>query len=40
MLRTDSWTDDKGHTFKEVVDFRPFELEVESVGGEVGGVFK
>ena len=35
MLRTDSWTDDKGHTFKEVVDFRPFELEVKVSEGKL-----
>lgn len=35
ILRTDSWTDDKGHTFKEVVDFRPFELEVKASEGKL-----
>jgi hypothetical protein len=35
ILRTDSWTDDKGHTFKEKVDFRPFDLEVKVSEGKL-----
>jgi len=35
MLRTDSWTDDKGHTFKEEVDFRAFDLEVKVSEGKM-----
>ena len=35
ILRTDSWTDDKGHTFDEKVDFRPFDLEVKVSEGKL-----
>ena len=35
ILRTDSWTDDKGHTFEEKVDFRPFDLEVKVSEGKL-----
>jgi len=35
ILKTDSWTDDKGHTFKEKVDFRTFELEVKVSEGKL-----
>ncbi len=35
MLRTDSWTDDKGHNFEEKVDFRTFELEVKVSEGKL-----
>ena len=35
MLRTDSWTDDDGHTFKEEVGFRPFTLEVKVSEGKL-----
>lgn len=35
MLRTDSWTDDEGYTFKEEVGFRPFTLEVKVSEGKL-----
>lgn len=35
ILRTDSWTDDKGHTFEQEVGFRPFNLEVDVSEGKM-----
>jgi len=35
ILKTDSWTDDKGHTFEEEVGFKPFELEVKVSEGKL-----
>jgi hypothetical protein len=35
ILKTDSWTDDKGYTFKEEVGFRPFNLEVKVSEGKL-----
>ena len=35
ILRTDSWTDDKGHTFEQEVGSRPFTLEVDFSEGKM-----
>jgi hypothetical protein len=35
ILRTDSWTDDKGHTFEQEVGSRPFNLEVDVSEGKM-----
>ena len=35
ILRTDSWTDDKGHTFEQEVGSRPFTLEVDVSEGKM-----